>query len=117
MLCWKPMHREPDPTNRSELGLERDCLEFFDWETGTRNYLRHTSKSPMLYHPKESACRYLRQRSAIKSGSLYYLNCYQVVKQFLAFFVNRQFFYARVIPTGHVCFLYRCTEETETFLR
>ena len=42
------------PVSEPEPGEEPDCcLGFVDWETGTRNFLRHTSKSLMLYHPKE----------------------------------------------------------------
>jgi hypothetical protein len=40
------------PVSEPASGEELDyCLGLFD--TGTHRHLRHTSKSPMLYHPKE----------------------------------------------------------------
>jgi hypothetical protein len=37
-----------------EAGGEPDCcLRFVDWDAGTRDFLRHASKSLMQYHPKE----------------------------------------------------------------
>src|SRR5262249_11159935 len=51
------------PASVPEAREKSDCrLRFVGWETGTRNFLSQTSKSPMLYHPKESACRDLRLR-------------------------------------------------------
>ena len=40
------------PVSELEPGEDRIVLGFVDWDTGTRNFLRHTSKSLMLYHPK-----------------------------------------------------------------
>src|SRR5262249_34861191 len=48
---WKP---SLPPRSEPRAGEEPDCfLEFGGWDTGTRNFLRHTSKSLMQYHPKE----------------------------------------------------------------